>query len=97
MWEIRLFEKKDIHRFTWASGVDGRKSLLYFIVVQEEERNKPLDVNVLRVAGGGISDHHLVIAKIRCLKRWTGKGVNIEGRYEIKVSELRKVPCKTEY
>ena len=46
-----------------------------------------MDVNVLRDAGGRISDHLLVIAKIRCLKRWTGRGV----------SELRKVACKTEY
>ena len=32
--------KKDIHKFTWVSGVDDRKSLLDFIVVQEEDRNK---------------------------------------------------------
>ena len=36
-----------------------------------------LDVNVLRGAGGGISDHHLVIAKIRFL-RWTRRIVNME-------------------
>ena len=63
------FEKKDIHKSTWVSGVDDRKSLLDFIVVQEENRNKLLDVNVLRDAGERISDHHLVIAKIRYLKR----------------------------
>ena len=66
-------------------------------MVQEEERNKLLDVNVLRGAGGGISDHHLAIAKIRCLKRWTGRGVRMEERYEIKVSELRRAMCKIEY
>ena len=56
-----------------------------------------MDINVLGGAGGGISDHHLVIAKIRCLKRCTGRMVNMEEQYEIKVSELRKVTCKTEY
>ena len=30
------------------SGVDGRKSLLDLIVVQEKDSNKPLDVNVFR-------------------------------------------------
>ena len=65
--------------------------------MKEEEINKLLDVNVLRGAGGGISDHHLAIAKIRCLKRWTGRGVRMEERYEIKVSELRRATCKIDY
>ena len=65
--------------------------------MQEEERNKCLDVNVLGGAGRGISDHHLVIAKKRCLRTWTGRVVNMEERYEIKINELRKVTCKTEY
>ena len=70
-----FFEKKNIHQFTWVSGVDDRKRLLDFIVVQEEERSKLLDVNILRGVGGGISDHHLAIAKIKCLKRWAGGGM----------------------
>ena len=86
--EIQFLKKKDLHKFTWTSGVDDHKSLLDLIVVQEVERNKLFYVNVLADAGGGISDHHLVIAKIRCLKRWTGRGVRMEERYEIKVSEL---------
>ena len=92
-----FFEKRDIHKSTWVSGVGDRKSLLDFIVMQDEERNKLLDVNVLRGVGRGISDHHLIIAKIRSLKRWTGRGVSIEERYEIKVSELRKAKGKVEY
>ena len=53
MWGNTFSEKKDIHKFTWVSGMDDHKSLLDFIVVQEEKRNKLLDVNVLRGAGGG--------------------------------------------
>ena len=60
-----LFEKNEIHKFTWLSGMDGRKSLLDLILVQEEDRNKLLDVNVFRGAGGGISDHYLVLVKIK--------------------------------
>ena len=41
----------------------------------------------------GISDHHLVTAKTRCLLRWTGRGVNMEERYELKLSELMNVTC----
>ena len=64
-----FFEKKDVHKFTWVSGVDDHKILLDFIVSHEDETNKFLDAYVLRGGGGGISDHHLVIVKIRCLKR----------------------------
>ena len=49
----------------------------------------------LEVQEGGISDHHLVVAKIICLRRWTGKVVRMEERYEIKISELSKITCKT--
>ena len=54
MWEMRFLIKKDIHKFTRASGVDDPKILLDPIVMQEAERNKLLDVNVLKGAGGGI-------------------------------------------
>ena len=77
--------------------MDDRKSLLALIMVQEEEGNKHFDVNVLRGVGGGISDHHLAIAKIRFLKGWTGRVLNMEEKCEIKVRELSKVMCKNEY
>ena len=62
-----FFKKKDIHKFEWVSGADDRKNILDLIVVQQQERNKLLVVNVFRGAEGGIVDHHLVIAKIRCM------------------------------
>ena len=69
-----FFEKKDIRKFIWVRGVNNRESLLGFIVVQEKERDKLLDINLLRF-----------------MKRWTGRGVSMEERYEIKLSEVRKV------
>ena len=66
-------------------------------MVLEEEINKLLGVNVLRGEGGGIWERYLTIAKIRCLKRWTGGGVRMEEKYEIKVSKLRRATCKIEY
>ena len=58
-WSVtNTFFEKMIHKFTWVSGVDNRKSLLDLAVVQEENRNKLLYVNIFRGAGGGISDHH---------------------------------------
>ena len=54
--ENTFFEKQDINKFTWVSGVGGHKCLLDLIVVQDENKNKLLDVNVFRRVGGGISE-----------------------------------------
>ena len=43
--------------------MDDRKSLLDLMLVQEEERNKLLDVNVFRGAEGG-----LVVSKTKMLE-----------------------------
>ena len=51
------------------SGEDGCKSILNVIVVWEEDRDKLLDVKEFRGAGEEILDHHLLLAKIRCLRR----------------------------
>ena len=67
---IGLCTEKNLSVGNTLFGVDGRKSLLGFIVVREEERNKLLNVNVFRGAEGRIPDHHLVVTKLRCLRRW---------------------------
>ena len=43
-------------------------------MVQEEDRNKHLDVNVFRGSGGKILEHHLVVARIGCLLGWEELG-----------------------
>ena len=54
-------------------------------------------MNVYRGVGGGISYHHLVEAKIRRLKRWCGRVRGREDRQVVKVSEVNKLKCKTDY
>ena len=68
MWWNTFF-KKDIHKLTWITDINGSRSLLDFIIVQECDRNSLLDVNVYWEAGGGISDYHLVEEKIRSFRR----------------------------
>ena len=59
----KLFENRDIHKFMWMSGVDDRNSLLLsLIVVQEEDKIKPLGANVIRGAGREITEHHLGVS-----------------------------------
>ena len=62
------FKKKSIHKMTWVSGVNGEGGILDYICVGRDDRSRLLDVNVQRGAAGGISDHYLVVAKLRVLK-----------------------------
>ena len=76
--------------------MDGRKSLLSFIVMKEEDRNKLLDINVLRVQEGNLRP------SLRDNKNKMLEWVDWEsgGHREVvlnRVSELREVICKTEY
>ena len=38
-----------------------------------------------------------MVRQIKCLRRWPGRVVGMDERYEIKVSEFSKVTCKSEY
>ena len=38
-----------------------------------------------------------MIVEIRCFRGWPGRVVRMKESYEIKVSELIKAVCKTEY
>ena len=57
-------------------------------MVQEESKNKALDVNVFRGSGRRFSDHQLVAAKIRCLRGLPWKVIRMKKSYEIKVIYL---------
>ena len=45
------FQREHMHKFTWVSGLGVNKNLLELILVQEEDRNKFLDVNVYKCWG----------------------------------------------
>ena len=57
--------KKDIHKFAWKSGVNGQLALLDYVCVRVVDRERLIDVNVLRGAAGGMSDHYLVEIKLK--------------------------------
>src|ERR1700755_3177614 len=75
------FENKENHKYTWVSDVNGERGLLDFVCVSWEWRSRLLDVNVLRGAAMGISDHYLVVAKIKVKGGWEkvgGRGRAVE-------------------
>ena len=64
------FVKKLNHKWTWVSGINGEKGLLDYICIKKRIRDRLLDVNVFRGAARGMSDHYLVLAKIRVRGGW---------------------------
>ena len=91
------FKKRLIHKFTWVSGVNGERALLDYVCLEQKVKNRLIDVNVLRGAAMGISDHFLVEAKLKvgkCLKRYRRECVNVE---IVRVEKLENVACAREY
>ena len=65
------FNKREIHKYTWVSGVNGERALLDYVCIRSCYKDRLLDVNVFRAIAGGISDHYLVEAKMKVKKGWT--------------------------
>ena len=64
---------------TWVSGVNGERGLIDYICIRKKIRDRLLDVNVLRGSARGISDHFLVLAKIRVKGGWRKIGCSGRG------------------
>ena len=71
-----LFRHKMIHRYTWrvlrrVEGVlEERKAMIDYVCVDERLRRQVCDTRVWRGWGNGISDHHIVMAKVRIQNEW---------------------------
>ena len=48
--------------------------MIYYVCVSGRESGRVLDVNVRRGAGGGLSDHFLVVPKLKLKFGWNGEG-----------------------
>ena len=62
------FKKRMIHKYTWERVAHGRvvdRALMDFMIVSRRLRGRLLNVNVMRGAAGGMSDHYLVEGKMR--------------------------------
>ena len=86
--ENTWFKKRDIHKYTWVSGVNGDRALLDFVCVKVGDRKRLIDVNVLRGAAGGVSDHYLVETKLRVKGGIGERGAGDEGVLVIKHEKL---------
>src|SRR5215469_10399023 len=71
------------------SEINGVGALIDYLCVSKRECESVVDVSVRRGAGGGLSDHYLVVGKVKIKKGWRREGRN-EGEEVIKVWKLEE-------
>ena len=81
-----FFKHKEIHMYSWENPGQNRKSLLDYVIVEEDLRKLVLDTRVYRSFGLD-SDHYLVASKLRIAK-------GVQGNYRkptnrVKVEKLK--------
>ena len=93
------FKKKENHKYNWVSGVNRERGLLDYMCVGWEGRSRLLEVNVLRGTAMGISDHYLVVAKIKVKGGWEKVGGGGRGRVVeiVRVERLEDEEKRGEY
>lgn len=80
------FQHKNIHKYTWSvrRGENECKSLIDLVLVKKEMMRDILDVKAIRGLNGGISDHMIVLCKLRLIGSWVKKR-----QVECKVGRIR--------
>ena len=94
------FKKRRVHKYTWFRRTRGEvvcEALMDYVVVQKKIRHRLIDVNVLRGAAGGMSDHYLVEGKVKVVPAWTRKKDEGGGREILKLDEFEKEEKVREY
>ncbi|XP_071539225.1 craniofacial development protein 2-like [Panulirus ornatus] len=91
------FKKQDIHKYTYVSRRDGQRALLDYMLIDRRAKERLLDVNVLRGATGGMSDHYLVEAMVKICMGFQKRRVNVGVKRVVRVSELEKETCVRKY
>ena len=89
-----------MHKYTRV-GVDRDglevKSLIDLVLVKKEMQKYVLDVKAVRGLGMGISDHYIVLCKIRLVGTWMEKKEIRKGVGRIKSEKLNEQGCKEKY
>ena len=96
------FKKRLIHKITWVrrgGGETGDRALMDYVLISSKDKERLLDVNVLRGVHGGMSDHFLVEGKLKVKYKWEKRreGEGERGREMIKLSEFAKGEKVLEY
>lgn len=91
------FKKRDVHKYTWERMGGDDKALMDYVLVRKRDKSSMTDVNVFRGAARGVSDHYLVVCKMKLRGKVYMRRVNAPEKMVTRVSELAKDECKRRY
>jgi len=94
-----FFKHKDIHKFTFVGRARGgvNKSMIDYVMVRKEMLRDVCDVLSVRGLGGGLSDHMIVLCKMRMKGVWLKQQRRTNDAVRIKSERLREEMYKNEY
>ena len=93
-----LFSKKKyIHKDTWQHDSRDARSMIDHIVLDKRLAKDILDVTVKRGVGSGISNHFLVLTKVKMKEKRKTRHRGKTGKKVINVGKLRKKEVAREY
>jgi hypothetical protein len=95
-----FFDHKSVHKYTRV-GVDRNgnetKSLIDLVLVKKEMLKYVMDVRAVRGLGMGISDHHVVLCKIKLVGAWMERKVSGMEVGRIRSERLNEQEYNEEY
>ena len=89
-----IFEHRDIHKLTWNSPNRKDKNQIDHIIINGRGKHSLIDV-VVRPGADCISDHHLIVAKVK-LKLKEQKDTR-NGARKINIDRLQKKEVKERF
>ena len=94
------FKYRSLRKYTRvARGQNGVeiKSIIDLEVVKRDMLQYLLDVRVVRGMGRGLSDHHVVLRKVRLVGTWIKRREMVVGARRAKSEKLREHQYREEY
>ena len=92
MW-VTYFKHRNLHKYTRVARGQDRvkiKSMIVLVLVKRDMLQHVQDVRVVRGMGRGLSDHHVVLCKVRLGGAWIKRREVVDGVRRIRSKKLRE-------
>ena len=86
------FKQRSLHKYTRvARGRDGVeiKSMIDFVLVKTDMLRYVHEVKAVRGMGHGLSDHYVVVCKVRLVSAWNKRREVVAGARRIRSEKLK--------
>ena len=90
---VKLFKHRSLHKYTRVvRGQDGGeiKSMIDLVRVKKDMLRYVQDVRVVRGLGRDLSDHHVVLCKVRLVRGWIKRREVMVGARKVRSKKLRE-------